>query len=217
MRDRIHDEISEALRENGFDYTVYGEKLSGPTKHLRKCASVYAVLRDNKEMNFETERLADVLAFLKTKEIYLALFPGVRTIQKAWMSGGAGHIITPEEVVVCFIRKELFQTCEETGALIQYSLKGNFLYLQEEEGILEAERSVRKMVKEFADFRRNAYDIRKIEACSAQLRVYYQQEGQNTLYSESFGRYIEDYARLGYAKKMSSAAFCLAIIRKGTE
>lgn len=217
MRYRMYDEINDVLSKNGFDYTVYGEKTLGEVRHIRDLASFCAVLRDNRATDFETERLTDVLAFLKTKEIYLALFPAVQTIQKAWMSGGEGHTITPDEVVVCFMRKELFQNCEETGALIQHSLKGNFLYLQEEEGILEAERSAQKMGMEFADFRQNAYDVQKIEECSAQLRTYYQQEGHNTLYSERFGRYMEDYVQLGHAKKMSSSAFCLAIIRNGNE
>lgn len=215
MRNRMHDEISNVLRENGFDYMVYGEKLFGPVRHLMECSSVYAVLRDNREMEFETERLADVFAFLKSKEIYPVIFPEVQTIHKAWEYERQARSLEKNEIMVCFIRDGIFQTCEEVGGLIRDALKNNFLYLQEEEEILELERSLQLMVKEFTRFRQNAYDIKKIERCSAQLRAYYKNEGHATLCSKNYGQYVEDYVRMGHAEKMSSVAFCLDVVSKG--
>ena len=215
MRNRMYEEIRNVLREHGFDYMVYGEKLFGPVRHLMECSSVYAVLRDNREIDFETERLADVFESLQKKEIYPAIFPEVKIIHKEWEYERQARSLETNELMVCFIRNEVFQTGEEVGALILASLKTNFLYLQEEEEVLELERSLQVMVKAFTRFRQNAFDIQKVERCSAQLRAYYKNEGHATLCSKNYGRYMEDYVRMGHAEKMDSVAFCLDVVGNG--
>ena len=173
------------------------------------------MLREHGFDYMETERLADVFESLKAKEIYPAIFPEVKTIHKAWEYERQARPLETNELMVCFIRNEVFQTGEEVGALILASLKTNFLYLQEEEEVLELERSLQLMVKAFTRFRQNAFDIQKIERCSAQLRAYYKNEGHATLCSKSYGRYMEDYVRMGHAEKMDSVTFCLDVVSKG--
>ena len=216
MIDETLDDIQTMLNSYSFKFTLCdarsAESIDGSTKYVAYCG----VLRDAREFIFETKRLKNILASMKKMGFYVTIHPEVKNIRQFWQHTSRLRPIERDEAMVCFIQEGLIQTFEETSARVMESLKRNFLYFQEDEEILKAEKVLTRISAAFDPF--HQWDLHEgewVETHSRLLRTFLFREAENTTYLGVAADYMEDAAYRAYARRLGIVVCCLEMICRG--
>ena len=160
MIDKTLENIVSMLNENGFSFTLcdlrHADSLDGDSEYASYCG----ILRDETQGERVLEQLLQRVDILLTPMeklgVYLTVHPEVKALRQDYSSSKVLPI-GPNELMVCFIQAGVVQTFEEASSAVLESLKQNFLYVQEDEGVLAAVKLLTLMGFAFAPFRRMAF------------------------------------------------------------
>ena len=155
----------------------------------------------------------DQLSIAEKKRVYFIIIPEVRAIRENWQpSEDATPIRIKHEVAACFVHKDAFYDFLFASKRALELLKRNFLYLQEDERILEWGYLLERTNEEMVSFRENAYNIHKLFATSGQLRNYLLKTGSAMKNVNNVEFYMEDRAGKRVVDSMFNAINCIRLV-----
>lgn len=201
------------LTAAGFEFDGYATRKTGKTHWGRGIVADFGILKEKNRSEFDLERLAELLAIAEKKRVYFVVIPEVRAIRKSGQpSEDATPIRIKHEVAACFVHKDAFYDFLFASIRALELLKRNFLYLQEDERILEWGYLLERTNEEVVSFRENAYNIHKLFATSGQLRNYLLKTGSPMKNVNNVEFYMEDRAGERYVDSMFNAINCIRLV-----
>lgn len=213
MRSEELKDFYAELTAAGFEFEGYATRKTGRTHWGRDIVADFGILREKNGYGIEKERLADVLAFAEKRRVHFVIIPEVRAIRKSGQpDADATPIQSKCEVAACFIHEHVsFDfVCSCLKAL--ELLKRNFLYLQEDERILEWAHLLERTNEEMVIFRKKAYEAENLFENSARLRNYLLNEGYAMRNVNNVGFYMEDRADERVVDSMFNAINCIRLV-----
>jgi hypothetical protein len=201
------------LMAAGFEFDGYATRKTGRTHRGQDTVCDFGILREKNESGFDLERFAEVLAIAEKKRVHFIILPEVRAIRENWQpSEDATPIRIKHEVAACFVHKDAFYDFLFASIRALELLKRNFLYLQEDERILEWGYLLERTNEEMVSFREKAYDAENLFENSARLRNYLLNEGSAMRNVNNIENYMEDRAGERFVDSMFYAINCIRLV-----
>lgn len=201
------------LTAAGFEFDGYATRKTGRTHWGRDIVADYGILKERNGSGFDTERLAEVLAIAEKKRVYFVVIPEVRAIRKSGQpNADATPIQSKCEVAACFVYEHAFFDFRYSSLKALELLKQNFLYLQEDERVLEWAHLLERTNEEMVIFRKKAYDAQNLFENSARLRNYLLNEGYAMRNVNNVECYMEDKAGKSYVDSMFWSINCIRLV-----
>ena len=201
------------LSAAGFEFEGYATRKTGRTHRGQDTVCDFGILREKNGSGFDLELFAEVLSIAEKKRVYFIIIPEVRAIRENWQpSEDATPIRIKHEVAACFVHKDAFYDFLFASKRALELLKRNFLYLQEDERILEWGYLLERTNEEMVSFRENAYNIHKLFATSGQLRNYLLKTGSAMRNVNNVEFYMEDRAGKRVVDSMFNAINCIRLV-----
>ena len=213
MRSEELKDFYAELTAAGFEFEGYATRKTGKTHWGRDIVADYGILKEKNGYRIEMERLADVLAFAEKRRVHFVIIPEVRAIRKNGQPDADATPIQPKcEVAACFIHEhasfDFVCSCLKALEL----LKQNFLYLQEDERILEWAHLLERTNEEMVNFRKKAYEVENLFENSARIRNYLLNEGYAMRYVNNVMFYMEDWVDERVVDSMFNAIDCIRLV-----
>ena len=174
----------------------------------------FGILLDQRDDALKQDRLAEALAIAKRWDVYLVVMPHVREVRVYWDEEAFNSPILSNEMAVCFIQKGVFKTFFESNDFVRYALMHNFLYLQEDERLLNLEDMFRRTEEALIVFEKHAYDATQLESNSKQLRQYLLDEHDQISNQKEASRYLDTSFNREVVENVYNATFCIRMICK---
>ena len=208
-------EIVSMLNENSCSFTLcdlrHADSLDGDSEYASYCG----ILRNESEGGTALERLDVLLKPINELGFYLTVHKDVKAVRQAYSSSKVLPI-GPNELMVCFIQTGVIQTFEEASSVVMESLKKNFLYVQEDEGVLAAVKLLTLLGFAFAPFRGwHSRDTERVVRDSRLLRVFLERKSENMMYLGEAAGYMDNAINKDYAEKLCSAICCIEMVCRG--
>lgn len=219
MIDKTLENVVSMLNEKGFSFTLcdlrHADSLDGESEYASYCG----ILRDETQGERVLEQLLQRVDILLTPMeklgVYLTVHPEVKTLRQDYSSSKVLPI-GPNELMVCFIQAGVIQTFEEASSAVMESLKENFLYVQEDEGVLAAVKLLTLMGFAFAPFRSwCSRNTERLVRDSRLLRVFLERKSEKMIYLGEAAGYMENATNKEYAEKLCSAICCIEMVCRG--